>query len=192
MHVSKHSMWWGEFFLVGLNTAWTATAGVLHLPCAVQGEGGRSAAAVHARVPPQVRGQVAQDHLLLPSLQARAQVIDRCLLHSYSYICKILWLRPPISGACTLSQGDWPPDVPPTYTTTAGRRGSGDACVAPLARISTGPCCAADLVDADKRSMGTFAACSRRVWYIFSLYLYYIDRSKREMCKDKKKTFFCM
>jgi hypothetical protein len=54
----------------------TATAGVLHLPCAVRGEGGGSAAAVHARVPPQVRGQVAQDHLLLPSLQARAQVTD--------------------------------------------------------------------------------------------------------------------
>jgi hypothetical protein len=31
---------------------------------------------VHAHVPPQVRGQVAQDHLLLPSLQARTQVID--------------------------------------------------------------------------------------------------------------------
>jgi hypothetical protein len=54
----------------------TATVGVLHLPCAVRGEGGGSAAAVHARVPPQVRGQVAQDHLLLPSLQARAQVTD--------------------------------------------------------------------------------------------------------------------
>lgn len=52
------------------------TAGVLHLPGAVQGEGGGAAAAVHAHVPPQVRGQVAQDHLLMSALQARAQVID--------------------------------------------------------------------------------------------------------------------
>ena len=52
------------------------TAGVLHLPGAVQGEGGGAAAAVHAHVPPQVRGQVAQDHLLMPALQARTQVID--------------------------------------------------------------------------------------------------------------------
>lgn len=49
---------------------------MLHLPGAVQGEGGGAAAAVHAHVPPQVRGQVAQDHLILPSLQARAQVMD--------------------------------------------------------------------------------------------------------------------
>lgn len=49
-------------------------AGVLHMPGSVQGEGGGEAAAVHAHVPPEMRGQVAQDHLLLPSLQARAQL----------------------------------------------------------------------------------------------------------------------
>lgn len=53
-------------------------AGMLHMPGAVQGEGGDEAAAVHTHVPPEMCGQVAEDHLLLPSLQARARLIDAC------------------------------------------------------------------------------------------------------------------
>jgi hypothetical protein len=56
------------------------SAGVLHLPGTVPGEGGGAAAAVHTHVPPQMRGQVAQDHLVLPALQARAQVMSTPLV----------------------------------------------------------------------------------------------------------------
>jgi hypothetical protein len=48
----------------------------MHLPGVVPGEGGRAAAAVHTHVPPQMRGQVAQDHLVLLALQARARVMS--------------------------------------------------------------------------------------------------------------------
>ena len=48
------------------------------MPGAVQGERGGEAAALHTHVPPEMRGQVAEDHLLLPSLQARAQLTDGC------------------------------------------------------------------------------------------------------------------
>jgi len=65
--------------------------GVLHLPCVVRGEGGGSAAAVHTRVSSQVHIQVAQDHLLLPSLQARAQVNFIFITHMTFSL--ILWIK---------------------------------------------------------------------------------------------------